>query len=102
THSVHSGVALLCPDGRTLSGGEETRVRFRTLLEAEVRHYAASREGLDKAGGYGIQGLGMALVERVEGDYSNVVGFPLGVVTRLLREAGLRVWGVGTPSPEAG
>jgi septum formation protein len=68
-------------------------VTFRDLSDAECRYYAASGEGLDKAGGYGIQHLGAALVEWVEGEYSNVVGFPLSVVIRLLRQAGVPVWG---------
>jgi len=92
THTVYSGVALLSPSGMT-AGVEATRVTFRPLSEAEVQHYAASGEGLDKAGGYGIQGLGMALVSRIEGDYSGVVGFPLALVIRLLRGAGVAVWG---------
>ncbi|WP_373290867.1 Maf family nucleotide pyrophosphatase [Deinococcus radiotolerans] len=97
THDVFTGVAVL-------SGGSEavevarTAVTFRTLLPEEIAFYAASGEGLDKAGGYGIQGLGMALVERLDGEYSNVVGFPLSVVTRLLRAAGVPVWGtLGAP-----
>ena len=60
-------------------------------LISDARH--VDGEGLDKAGGYGIQGLGMALVERLDGEYSNVVGFPLSVVIRLLRGAGVPVWG---------
>lgn len=94
THTVYSGVALIGPDGLQ-SDVEATRVTFRALTEAEARHYAASGEGLDKAGGYGIQGLGMALVSRIEGDYSGVVGFPLALVIRLLRGAGVPVWGQG-------
>ncbi|MFC4455710.1 Maf family protein [Deinococcus sonorensis] len=93
-HQVYSGVAVM-DAGRLASGVERTEVQFRPLRPAELDHYAASGEGLDKAGGYGIQGLGMALVARIEGDYSNVVGFPLGLVMRLLRGAGLPVWGVG-------
>lgn len=94
THRVYSGVALLGPDGLR-SEVEATDVTFRSLTEAEVQHYAGSGEGLDKAGGYGIQGLGMALVARIDGDYSNVVGFPLALVIRLLRAAGVPVWGQG-------
>ena len=92
THTVYSGVALFGPQGLT-SAVEATAVTFRTLTKSEVQHYANAGEGLDKAGGYGIQGLGMALVARIDGDYSNVVGFPLGVVIRLLRGAGVPVWG---------
>ncbi|WP_425147087.1 Maf family protein [Deinococcus sp.] len=92
THSVYSGVALLGPGGLA-SGVEHTLVTFRALDESEVLYYARSGEGLDKAGGYGIQGLGSALISRIEGEYSNVVGFPLGLVIRLLRAAGVSVWG---------
>ena len=92
THTVYSGVALFGPQGLT-SAVEATAVTFRTLTESEVQHYANVGEGLDKAGGYGIQGLGMALVARIDGDYSNVVGFPLGMVIRLLRGAGVPIWG---------
>jgi septum formation protein len=94
THSVYSGVALLGPEGIE-TGVEKTDVTFRALSEAEMQFYAASGEGLDKAGGYGIQGLGMALVDRIDGDYSNVVGFPLGLVIELLRGAGLPIWNQG-------
>ena len=92
THTVYSGVALFGPQGLS-TDVEATAVTFRTLSEAEVQHYARTGEGLDKAGGYGVQGLGMALVARIEGDYSNVVGFPLSLVIRLLRGAGVPVWG---------
>ncbi len=91
THQVYTGVSVFAPNGEE-SGVERTDVTFRPLSDAEIAHYAATGEGLDKAGGYGIQGVGMALVARIEGDYSNVVGFPLGLVIRLLRAAGVRVW----------
>lgn len=101
THQVYSGVAVLGGGGQQF-GVERTDVTFRQLSPGEVAHYAASGEGLDKAGGYGIQALGMALVARVEGDYSNVVGFPLALVIRLLRAAGVPVWGeLDTPTQEA-
>ena len=102
THRVYSGVALLAVSG-LLSAVECTEVTFRELSEVETLYYAASGEGLDKAGGYGIQGLGMALVSRIHGDYSNVVGLPLARVASLLRGAGLTVWGQqseGKPSGE--
>lgn len=100
THQVFTGVTVISPSG-TFSGVERTDVEFRPLTEQEVQFYAASGEGLDKAGGYGIQGVGMGLVSRVNGDYSNIVGFPLALVMRLLRRAGVTVWndatGAGRP-----
>lgn len=91
THQVFTGVAVLSPAG-AFAGVERTDVVFRPLSETEVQFYAASGEGLDKAGGYGIQGIGMGLVAQVHGDYSNIVGFPLALVVRLLRQAGVAVW----------
>lgn len=92
TQQVYTGVCVVTPAGEQ-SGVERTDVTFRTLSEAEVQFYARSGEGLDKAGGYGIQGVGMALIERVDGDYSNIVGFPLALVLRLLRGAGVSAFG---------
>lgn len=91
THQVFTGVCVIGPAGE-FSDAEQTDVTFRDLTESEIAYYAASGEGLDKAGGYGIQGLGMALVSRIDGDYSNIVGFPLALVTRLLRQSGVPVW----------
>lgn len=92
THQVYTGVTVIA-GGEERGGVERTDVTFRELTGEEITHYAAIGEGLDKAGGYGIQGVGMALVERIDGDYSNVVGFPLALVIRLLRGAGVAVWG---------
>ncbi len=91
-HHVYSGVAVISP-GAESAEVSETRVVFRSLTPGEVQWYARSGEGLDKAGGYGIQGLGAALIERIEGEYSGVVGFPLSVVIRLLRQHGVAIWG---------
>lgn len=93
THTVHTGVAVLPEDGEADVRVASTLVTFRELGEAECAWYAASGEGLDKAGGYGIQDLGLALVANVEGDYSNVVGFPLPLVIGMLRRAGVAVLG---------
>lgn len=92
THQVYTGVTVLS-GGQEFGGIERTDVTFRALTDGEIAHYARTGEGLDKAGGYGIQGVGMALVARIDGDYSNVVGFPLALVIRLLRGAGVAVWG---------
>ena len=67
----------------------KTRVWFRALGEDEIAAYAATGEGLDKAGAYAIQGIGAFAVERIEGSYSNVVGLPACEVVLALRRSGL-------------
>ncbi len=66
-----------------------TDVHFRALTEREIAAYVASGEPMDKAGAYGAQGLGAIFIERLEGDYFNVVGLPLGPLAGMLREAGV-------------
>lgn len=87
-HAVHSGLALARPDGAIGSGVSTTRVTFRSFGEAEARAYAATGEPMDKAGAYGIQGFGAALVQGIEGDYFTVTGLPVPLLTELLRQAG--------------
>ena len=88
THSVFTGVSILFPDG-TVTFHSETKVGFDELSDAEIRAYIASGEPMDKAGAYGIQGLGGAFVTGIEGEYANVVGFPIGEFCRILRKKGL-------------
>ncbi|WP_248922621.1 Maf family protein [Olsenella intestinalis] len=86
THHVSTGVCLLVRSGgreERVSFHETTDVRFRTLSAEEIGAYVRSGEPADKAGSYGIQGLGRLLVSGIEGDYYNVVGLP---VTRTLCE----------------
>lgn len=81
THTVLSAWCLLDADSGQDSGGiEETRVTFRRLPLAWIRWYSRLDEALDKAGAYGIQGIGGAMVQRIEGSYPNVVGFPIEAV----------------------
>lgn len=106
-HRVASGLALALPLERwagaspssrggspgpdshhLVSGAEITRVRFRSFDRAMAQDYAATGEPLDKAGAYGIQGLGSILVEEIQGDYSNVVGLPVPLLVRLLEMGG--------------
>lgn len=82
-HDVVSGLALLTPEWEEVHR-EVTRVRFRALTPREVAEYVASGEWEGRAGGYAIQGQGAALVERIEGDYLNVVGLPAALLVRLL------------------
>ena len=91
THSVVTGVCLLdLPSGSEEVFHAETRVTMRPLDEAEVRAYAASGEGRDKAGGYAIQESGDRLVSRVRGSRSNVVGLPIEEVLPRLAARGIR------------
>ena len=90
THQVMTGVAV-CQGGRVQSIISVTDVSFRRLTEAECFAYCDSGEPFDKAGGYGIQGLGAVFVRAVSGSYSNVVGLPLFETAELLKEFGVRL-----------
>ena len=78
-----------CRGDRVLTQVEETQVTFRDLTEAEVRQYVSTGEPMDKAGAYGIQGLGGLLVEGIRGDYSNVVGLPVCRLGQMLKDFGV-------------
>jgi len=89
THRVISALALVSPDGRSIhSGVQITRVTFRPFDSDLAEAYVQTGEPMDKAGSYGIQGAGAALVDRIEGDYSGVVGLPVPLLVRLMEEAG--------------
>jgi len=88
-HEVLTGVAVIDRHGAIEDVVVTTRVGFRALDSRTIDAYVASGEPLDKAGGYGIQGLGGALVERIDGSYSNVVGLPLAATVGLLDAAGV-------------
>lgn len=87
-HQVYTGVTLLRGD-RVLTGHEVTDVTFRVLTGEEIADYVATGEPRGKAGAYGIQGRGALLVERIEGDYCNVMGLPVCRVGRMLEEFGV-------------
>jgi len=89
-HEVVSGVVLqrLIPES-VRGEAVTTRVKFRDLTDEEITGYIATGEPLDKAGAYGIQGLGALLVEKIEGCYFNVVGLPLSRLPDLFREFGV-------------
>lgn len=88
-HTVFSGLALCDPDGRILSRVDHTVVRFREFDSSFARAYVDTGEPLDKAGAYGIQGLGAALVDRVEGEFYTVVGMSVAGLVDLLDASGL-------------
>lgn len=87
THQVVTSVALAA-DGVLHQATDITNVTFRRADDAMLEAYIATGEPMDKAGAYGIQGYGAALVERIEGDFFSVMGLPVRLVLNLLEEAG--------------
>ncbi len=91
-HNVITGFTILdTATSRAISNSVETRVFIRRLTHLEIETYVKSGEPLNKAGAYAIQGLGAVIVERIEGDYFNVMGLPLYAVTEALKEFGINV-----------
>lgn len=87
-HYVYTGVTVL-RQGRAVTQHEVTTVTFRELEPAEINSYIATGEPMDKAGAYGIQGLGALLVSGIQGDYFNVMGLPVYRLGRILAGLGL-------------
>jgi septum formation protein len=94
THEVVSGLCLLTRAWEEVAH-ESTSVTFRSLTPRDIAHYIQEEEWRDRAGGYAIQGLGAGLVERIDGDYLNVVGLPAALLVRLLAEHFAGVYGFG-------
>ncbi|WNC16703.1 Maf family protein [Brevibacillus brevis] len=91
-HTVYSGVALIeAASGRSEVAHSSTRVKIRALSEAEIKAYIATREPMDKAGSYAIQGIGATIVEGIAGDYFTVVGLPLCLTANMLSRFGITV-----------
>jgi septum formation protein len=88
-HEVCTGVAVAM-DGRVESGLERVRVRFRTLDRHACDEYVATGEPMDKAGAYGIQGFGSAIVQSIQGDYFAVMGLPVARMLGLIERFGWR------------
>src|SRR5260370_9054250 len=85
-HQVTTGVSLVDRQGKSDTRFSTARVHFRKLEPLEVERYIESGEPMDKAGAYAIQGGAAAWIERVEGEYSNVVGLPVLLVKEMLRD----------------
>ena len=87
THEVYTGYCVMrMRDGKTVCNSVRTEVKFKTLTEQKIRVYIESGEPMDKAGAYGIQGLGSMLIEKIDGDYFNVVGLPVSALADTLEE----------------
>lgn len=85
THEVYSGITVIkTPELTTLSDFAVTSIKFSDLSDEEILNYVKTKEPLDKAGAYGIQGLGGVFVEEIHGCYYNVVGLPLNKLKKLM------------------
>ena len=89
-HTVCTGVTVRQGD-HILTESEATGVFFRPAAESELRAYIATGEPMDKAGAYGVQGKGALLVERLEGDFFNVMGLPVLRLSRMLAQFGVKL-----------
>lgn len=87
-HQVYTGFTVLRGD-RVVTGHEMTAVTFRELEPEEIEDYIATGEPMDKAGAYGIQGVGAVLISGIEGDYFNVMGLPVYRLSRVLASFGV-------------
>jgi len=106
SHTVFTGVSLIYGGSKVGDAShehtfvEQTKVTFKPLDEAEIEAYVASGEPMDKAGGYGIQGLGSAFVTSIDGDYQNVVGFPASRFLHELEATRLAQWVEAAPADD--
>ncbi|GBE35577.1 septum formation protein Maf [bacterium BMS3Bbin06] len=91
-HSVITGFTIMdSVSGKTLSRSVETKVYFKKLDMEEIRAYVRSKEPLDKAGAYAIQGRGAVFIKKIDGDFFNVMGLPLSALTEGLKKFGVHV-----------
>jgi septum formation protein len=92
THSVITGFTIIDTDSnKTVSKSVKTKVHIKKLSSREIDTYVKSKEPLDKAGAYAIQGLGAVIIDKIEGDYFNVMGLPLCALTQCLQDFGIDV-----------
>ena len=92
SHSVITGFTILdTEENKVLTKSVETVIHIKKLTPEEIDGYVKSKEPLDKAGAYAIQGLGSVIVERIEGDYFNVMGLPLSALAESLTEFGIHI-----------
>lgn len=90
---VYSGVAIIdCESGKEIKDYEVTKVKFRKMNDEEIWKYIKTGDPMDKGGAYGIQGLSSIFIERVEGCYFNVVGFPVHNVYKNLKKLGVDIF----------
>lgn len=101
THIVHTGVVVFRAEKTnnglkksSINTVESSRVTFRPLTRAEIEAYVDTKEPMDKAGAYALQGIGAALVSKIDGSDSNVIGLPVARAVDLLRRSGMHILGI--------
>ena len=92
THTVYTGLTVHA-NGKANTQVVSTGVTFRDLSNAEIAAYIETKEPMDKAGAYGVQGQGALLVERIDGDFFNVMGLPVLLLSRMLADFGITLLG---------
>jgi septum formation protein len=91
THQVLTSVALINSDKQSVMINRSS-VRFMPLNDDEISTYVATKEGLDKAGGYGIQGFGAGFIKEINGSYHGIMGLPLSDVRLMLKSFDVKIW----------
>ena len=100
SHSVYTGVSIIIKEKQSgndnkeykvLRFAEETKVQVYPMTEEEIKRYVATKEPMDKAGAYGIQGKFPTFIKGLEGDYFNVVGFPVARIYQTLKKEGIMI-----------
>ncbi|KKR21095.1 MAG: Septum formation protein Maf [Parcubacteria group bacterium GW2011_GWE2_39_37] len=93
-NTIVTGFAVIdCKTGQVINEFDQAKVKMIELTGQEIDQYIATGQPLDKAGAYGVQGMGALIIERVEGDYNNILGLPLARLYSVLKEFGVRVFG---------
>ncbi len=89
-HTVYTGVCVITAEGKEDTRFDKTRVLFAALDGETIARYVKTREPMDKAGAYAVQGIGGMFVKRIEGSYSNVIGLPMALTREMLLAAGIK------------
>ena len=88
-HQVYTGVTVVAADGSVLSEVDGTDVHFEPMSDEAIRRYIATREPMDKAGAYAVQGIAGLWIDELKGSHTNVIGLPMALTRRLLEQVGL-------------
>lgn len=92
SQTLMTGVAVLdAQSGQVLTHVEKSKIYFKKLTSADIAEYIKKGKPLDKAGGYNLQGFGFNLIQKIEGDFSNNLGLPMGVVYNFLQQLGIKI-----------